>query len=777
METLCPPAATVTAEELVAFSLFRSAGGEWTDTLLGLRPTPDEYVALGYHGAPLSVEGSVSASSERYAVLGEAAALLDGGRALHLVMAVPEAEGEVLCRACRLLGTLLAALLQTPRRLVLTCLCRESGSVTTEEQVLKKSTLACCEEEAVLAYSLYGASELAKKKKRMPKMRRLSFPYPSPREGQEELMKAVYRTISHGGRLYASAPTGIGKTISTLYPAVRAMGEGKCRKVFYLTAKATAARAACDAAALLGKSGALRTLALASKERLCPRRGRLCREGLPCQRQRASEARVERACMALLEERRPLVMPEDVARVATAHEVCPHALALAYSELADLVICDYNYLFDPAVRLSRYFERGGQYALLIDEAHNLADRVRETYTLSLGQAELLLLAPPPETGETPPSLTVLYEAAVALSCLLSSLVPMGEAGVTARRSLPEGMVEGVTALALALRECWQDRKLPEEKRRQLRGLYYETKTKLDILSEYGEGFCWRAVRGEDGVSFSVLCLDPAGVVARALGKGGGAVLFSATLSPISYYRDLLGGGGNDELLELPSPFERDNLAVAVMDKISLRFADREETLGEVAQAVVATARARAGNYMVFCPSFAYVERLFARIEALAPTLRLLRQAPGMSPAARRAFLDEFEGEPVLALCVLGGIFGEGVDLVGKRLIGAVVIGVGLSTPSRERDEMAHYYAEKYEAGGEYAYLYPGMNRVLQAAGRVIRSETDEGVLVLIDDRFATPLYRRLLPPHWRGLSFVGNTRSLVEYLRRFWHGRQEEGEQ
>ena len=781
---------SVKAREMAAYTLL-PGGALLRDEDVPVRsPSPEMLATLGFsEGGRLSL--SFNACGYDFLMEGEYASLLrEGSRCvLSIAFGVGGSVDEIDTRVRRFARTeaylLAAAVLQTegvaPH--LVRCYVDASRAVRREEEALTRRRLDAFLERIGTSFALIASDELDRKTRRLPAMRALAFPYRERRLGQEELMRDAYRAIARGERLFASAPTGIGKTVSTLYPAVRAMGEGHCDKVFYLTAKATAAREAGKCAALLGKDGALRAVMLASKERICPRHGRPCREGLPCESSKA-EARLEHATADLCALKQALITPDEIGAAAARHGVCPHELSLAYSLLADVIICDYNYLFDPAVRLARYFVRGGRWCFLIDEAHNLPERIRDTYTVSLSEGAVASLAIP-----AAPTLPAFFAEAEAARSELISYFHRGLAPLLAerdpetgrpggiRRILPEELCTCLSALAAPLERIVREgRGLDTEIRAPIRKFYYELKTILDVLEMYDEGFRLEVTQGDDGIGFRTLCLDTAGVVHACLSDGAGAVLFSATLSPMEYYRALLGGDEASPTLELPSPFERDNLAVCVLDKISTRYADREETLAEVAAAVLATARAKAGNYMVFCPSFAYAERL-ADACAVARDLRVLRQGRSMTAAARAEFLAEFdrpELSPVLAFCVLGGIFSEGVDLAGQRLIGAVIVGVGLGTPDPMREEIADYFQEKSESGREYAYLYPGMNRVLQAAGRVIRAEGDVGAVVLIDDRYATPFYRGLLPPHWRGLTYCGNVRSLAECLRRFWAGRADE---
>ena len=778
----------VTVHEMVTFSLLHYLGTAAQENAYPiLRADKAARAALGLSD-PLPLAYEFPSGEYTFTFEGYADAITTEGRTDVLMLAFsvdsdPEVIDPFLLRTARGEAMILAhaALKARGRAPILAMIFYHpaSGRCTTVRETTTRAKLEKFFERISLSLSLYAASELHRVTERLPAMRELRFPYRERRLGQDELMQDVYRSIARGERFFASAPTGIGKTISTLYPAVRAMGEGKCDKVFYLTAKATAARMAAETASLLGKDGALRAVLLASKERICRRRGRPCREGIPCDNSKGG-AHEDRAISELIALGKPLIGPEEILAAAERHKVCPHELSLRYSMLSDVVICDYNYLFDPAVRLARYFAVGGRFCFLIDEAHNLPDRVRDTYTVSLDEGAVASLEIP-EGIDHPAAAEAIAARDELLAFFAASLAPLagngernGENGLfgEVRRALPDGLLLRLGALCHPLGRLYREvRSLLPQTRTRIRAFHHELKTILDIFEHYDEGFRLHVYRDESGaVTFRTLCLDPAGVVRACLDDGQSAVLFSATLSPIEYYRDVLGGDASTPTLELPSPFERDNLQVAVMDKISIRYADREATLPDVAAAILTTARARRGNYMVFCPSFAYAERLSDYVAAGAPDLRVIRQGRNMSPVDRAVFLSEFDkkDDPVLAFCVLGGIWGEGVDLAGDRLIGAVIIGVGLGTPDPLHEVMASYFNEKSESGREYAYLYPGMNRVLQAAGRVIRDEGDVGVVLLIDDRYATPFYRELLPAHWRGLTYAGNPRSLSELLRRFW---------
>ena len=624
-----------------------------------------------------------------------------------------------------------------------------------------------------------AAAEIERVEKRLPSMAKVAFPYPNVRDGQRDLISSAYRAIRGGYSLYACAPTGIGKTVSVLFPAVRAMGEGYCDKIFYLTPKNTAALAAADAAKRLAKCGAdLRVLLLSAKERICPNR-LLCREigGERCPLSRSAPAREDEAARELLASGETVIDLTRLREVGARAKVCPYELALRYAEYADVVICDYNYLFHPRVALRRFFSEKGDWCFLCDEAHNLIDRARELYSCDLPLTFFDAFRP---AAEKNPSLKRALDAAVSrLRAILAPLVADtvetdGEGikrGFYWQSALPDGLLDATAELLDVCLSVLEERKLPPDLTAGLRDATYDLSETVSKLAGYSSRFTSFVSSRGDALTYRALCLDPSEIIASRLSLGRSAVLFSATMTPTAYYRTVLGGRPTDDELDLPSPFDPAQFSVAVLDKIGTRYSEREETLRAVARAVLATVKAKPGNYLVFCPSFAYLEKLAGEVGKMAPGLDLAVQSRHMDRREREAFLDRFSEDnrrALIGFTVMGGIYAEGIDLVGRRLIGAVVVGVGLPQPTPENEAIREYYDDALEAGREYAYIYPGMNRVLQAAGRVIRREDDRGVVVLIDDRFSEPIYRRLMPNHWRGLKYVGDLPSLSHLLARFW---------
>ncbi len=620
---------------------------------------------------------------------------------------------------------------------------------------------------------------------------KLAFPFPAYRAGQRDAAVAAYRALASGGRLFLEAPTGIGKTISMVFPALKAMGQGKLERIFYLTARSVGRAVAEKALSDLRQAGAqVRALTLTARDRICFQAGQPC-DPAACPLARGYYDRHKsamRAALARHEVFRPVL--EDISR---EHQVCPFELSLDLSAWVDVVICDYNYVFDPKVYLRRHFgDEPVDYAFLVDEAHNLVDRAREMFSAELGLREVtevrraVRLALPrcaralsrlgsamrrlceTPAADTPAADGVTDEEISADAGHRLPLKPAFPDQGFARRELPEDLLPLLES-ALKEAEPWLAQNQPAEFRQPLLELFFRLHSFQRTAALYDERYVTLFHPGADG-RVRLFCLDPSRLLRQALARGKAAVFFSATLTPLAYYRDLLGGAPDDPLVRLASPFPPENLAILMHDRILTRFNSRSGTLPDVAQAIRAVTEERRGNYIVYFPSYQYLGAVQEQFQALHPDVRLLAQRPGMSDVEREAFLAAFAAghlETLVGFAVMGGIFGEGIDLVGERLIGAIIVGVGLPQLSLERDLIRDLFQETAGSGFDYAYTYPGMNRVLQATGRVIRSETDRGVVLLIDTRFGEPRYRRLFPTWWRPRR-VRNAGQVAEAARRFW---------
>lgn len=614
-----------------------------------------------------------------------------------------------------------------------------------------------------------------------PALSKLRFPHPSLREGQHELISSVASAVGSGKRLFAQAPTGIGKTVSVLYGAARAMGRTDIRRIFYLTAKASTRREAYAAAGRLASVGAgLRTMVLTAKEQICPRRtgGDFICDPEHCPLAKGYYDRRGAAIESLTLNYKGYPAGA-ISQAAAKHNICPYELSLDLSEYCDVIICDYNYAFDPAVKLRRYFGDsaycGGKNIFLIDEAHNLPERARDIFSATLTREDVRRLR----------------EALQNDTMLASALTALDEALCRAGELCEENMSEydGVRCGYYFNRDPLPELDDAVSRALERADLFYFThRTDIPLASaaarfrsvckkwqnaaeNFDERYRTYIEKIGEEVSLKLYCLDPSARLDDALGEAYASVFFSATLTPADYFSDILGGGKDSRSISLPSPFPRENLGLIALTNVSTRFDDRDRSYKRIAGAIAATVAAKRGNYIVYFPSYKYMQSVTDVFTARYPNVPVAIQRSGMTRQEREEFLSFFEddvGRLRVGFCVLGGSFSEGVDLPGSRLIGTLIIGVGLPGISAERNIIRDYFENRAECGYDYSYTYPGMNSVLQAAGRVIRRPEDRGVVVLIDDRYAEEKYRALYPPHWSEMKFASDIPELQGILGDFW---------
>ena len=684
----------------------------------------------------------------------------------------------------------------------LTYLQLESGALTEFTERSSTAELGAFFHRTVAVYLEWAHAHEQRVLRRDAAIRELDFPFRSYRPGQRPLAVAVYRAVARGERLFAEAPTGIGKTISVLFPAVKALAEGKAERLFYLTARTTTREIAEKGLEDMRRVGLeLNSVSLTAKEKVCIQDGRSCDPQL-CPLAQGYYDRRKPAMRATLAHAG--ITREVLETVGRLHQVCPFELSLDVSEWVDAVICDYNYVFDPQVYLRRHFaEERHDYVFLIDEAHNLVDRGREMFSaeLSIGalrkvrraiEEDLPALAkslqklsrtirklgeaePDEEEENEPKSDPVRFELAFGKESKAQSPAEpparefaAGRDGVRVYREVPAA-IQPVLENALEQAEAWLARNEPAAFREDLLTLYFELFSLGRAAARYDERFRTLVTPGREA-RLKLFCVDPSALLRQALDRGRAAVFFSATLTPLEYYRHLLGGEAGDSTLQLMSPFDRGNLAVLVQPGIRTHLKARSASLNAVVEMIGEFTRARPGNYLVYLPSYQYLASVRTRFAELYSEVDVLEQRVGMSESERDCFLAAFGSAPDqlrVGFAVMGGIFGEGIDLVGDRLIGAVIVGVGLPQLSVERDLIREHFDATLGSGFEYAYTYPGMNRVLQAVGRVIRSETDRGAVLLIDARFAEMRYQRLFPPWWQIQRALGVS-ELRDALRCFW---------
>lgn len=619
----------------------------------------------------------------------------------------------------------------------------------------------------------------------LPGLSELSFPYPSLRDAQKEFVNDAYRAMKKGTRLLVSAPTGIGKTVSALYPALRAMGKGEIDKIFYLTAKTVTGNAARDAVLAMAKEvPTLRAVFIMAKERTCPMTALPKEAGVSRCRicplmgeldKRSYEERRDAALIQLLDGNN-VIDNKKIVSAAKTFGVCPYELSLDASEYCEVIICDYNYVFDPDVRFKRYFEgERGRYAFLVDEAHNLPDRAREMYSAELSAKTFLKLYKTDSPVITKNEALLDGIGAVIgklreVTALCKSEEHLNSAGESVGYYLSSRMVAGLPEALSQFVRAAQTALRDEEAADILGDAAEEAVAFVRAAGHFDRGFAFYAELSGPSLKLEVRCLDPSPMISQMLLCAKSTVMFSATLTPMDYFADVLGCK-NAACLELDSPYSPKNLCLFAYDAVSTRYEDREMSIPDIAEVILATVEAREGNYIVYFPSYEYMEQVFEEFSECAPHIRCIAQKRGMSHSERNAFLSEFADSDVgvVGFCVLGGAFSEGVDLQGESLIGTVIVGTGLPKITAEQNILADYFEKTREGGKDYAYTYPAMIKVLQAAGRVIRSETDRGVVVLVDDRYSDPNIYRLFPKFWRHIKYTGDPYSLATALERFWY--------
>lgn len=601
-------------------------------------------------------------------------------------------------------------------------------------------------------------------------IRALEFPFARYRAGQRALTAKTYHALRDGMRLFAQAPTGIGKTMSTLFPAIKAMGEGMCEKLFYLTAKTITRAVAREALCRLRDVGLrLKSVTLTAKEKICFLDTPSCTpEGCPYAKGHFN--RINAALHELINNNDDITR-ETVEQYAKQHTVCPFELSLDATLWADVVICDYNYAFDPRVYLKRFFAQDDascECVFLVDEAHNLVDRAREMFSAELCRRQFSGIKR--ALGKSAPRLCKRLGAVIKAFAALALECP-DDSKTAVQQELCEELYYSSEHAANELERWLKEHDKGNDRYDDILQLYFDCLTFARTAELFDSRYVTLIDTNNHDVRVKLLCVDPSALLNRALSRARSAVLFSATLTPLHYYKEILGGREQDETLRLPSPFDPDRLRLLLCSTVSTAYRDREGSYDQVTEIIAATVQGRTGNYMVYFPSYGYLEQVYGLFVSLYPHIPTLMQRQGMTEPEREDFLARFEAQSdqtLVGFAVMGGAFSEGVDLQGERLIGTIIVGVGLAQLNPEQDIVRDYFARENSMGFEYAYMYPGMNKVLQAAGRVIRGEDDRGVVVLIDRRFARRDYLALFPTHWHGCLNAKSTAQVAQSLKEFW---------
>lgn len=614
-------------------------------------------------------------------------------------------------------------------------------------------------------YAKWASWQLQWNIKRNKSIKEVAFPF-DYRPGQKKLIRDVYLSIIRDKRLFIEAPTGVGKTISTVFPTVKAMGEEKTRKIFYLTAKTITRTVARETVNILRQEKlSLKSLIITAKDKICVLDKADCNPEA-CERAKGHYDRVN-DCIFELINNEDDISREVILEYSEKHKVCPFEMCLDVSLWADFIICDYNYAFDPNVYLRRFFsERKQDYVFLIDEAHNLVDRACEMYSASLYKEDFLKVRR--LVGKKSPKLHR------ALSKCNKDLLDWKRdwERLTVIDDITDFAIH-LTNLSSAFAEFFEDN--PEiNDRDQVLDLYFDVLHFINIYELLNDKYLiYLDYSKERDLNIKLLCVDPSDNLKSYLNNIKSAIFFSATLLPIRYYRDQLGGREDDYAIYAPSPFPVDKRLILIGDEVSTRYSRRTtDEYIKILDYIRIFTSGKVGNYLVFFSSYKMMDdiRRIAEEEEKGKLPDIIMQKSNMDEKEREDFLNKFKENPKsskIGFCVLGGIFGEGIDLTGDRLIGAVIVGPGLPMKDDERELLRTFFDKKTGQGFKYAYLYQGMNKVLQAGGRVIRTMEDKGAILLLDDRFLYKEYQSLFPREWFPYSIVRRD-ELQETIDNFW---------
>lgn len=615
-------------------------------------------------------------------------------------------------------------------------------------------------------------TELTQKwsKERNSTIKKLKFPFSTYREGQEKLAKGTYTTIAKGKQLFVQAPTGIGKTISTVYPSVKAIGEHKIEKIFYLTAKTIGAKVAEESFDKMREDGLrFRNITLTAKDKVCFIGKPNCNPE-KCEYAKYYYNKVTNVIYEMLEKESNFTR-EIIDSYSKKYKVCPYELSLDLSVYSDAIICDYNYVFDPNVYLKRYFDNNSKSnsVFLIDEAHNLVDRARSMFSAEFNKNALIktlsVFGTEFENKKIEKAISKTLKEIDNYECKCNE-------GKYSQKEIPHKLANSILELGDTLSYVLnKEKNIPIEQSEIMYELNSLCNSFVSIAEIYDECYVFYIEKKEDDTLLKLFCVDPSKNLKDAYRRGKSTIIFSATLSPLKYFRDILGGDDDAYGAILSSPFDVSNREILVVDNISTRYKDREKSYDAIIDYIYTIISKKLGNYMVFLPSFDYMNKVRDRFCEKYPSIKTIKQDHHMTELDREIYLSKFAKRPketMISFNVISGLFSEGIDFKGDMLIGSIIVSVGLPMICQERDIIKNYFQEKNGYGFDFAYTFPGVNKVIQSAGRVIRTDSDKGIIMLIDDRFGTNKYKSLFPKEWSNYKTIKTISDADSVVSRFW---------
>lgn len=616
------------------------------------------------------------------------------------------------------------------------------------------------EDELIKIYIKWAEILVNHRKYRDNSIVNLSFPHKTYRPGQRKLIVSIYKTIGHGKKLFFNAPTGTGKTISTIFPSLLSMVNYDVEKIFYLTSKNTQKQVVESTLNDLIKDKAtIKYSSLSSKEKTCFMEEVQCNPKF-CPYAKGHFDRINEAIEDIFTN-------EDVFEInlihkyAEKHQVCPFEYALDLTNYSDVVICDYNYIFDPRVSLKRYTEEKGNYLFLIDEAHNLVDRSKDMYSALLQKSRIL---------DIKKSLDKKHSLYKVIDKINKEFIELKKVENFKEKEKPEDLLKQLQLFIYAADKWLAKHSGDVPHYSEILSLYFDINNFLRMGEYYGDNYRTMLIKSRKDFTIRLHCLDTSMYLAGSLEKAIASVFFSATLLPMEYFMDVLGGQKEDYHMTLESPFSEENLCIMINNEIGTSYGERDSSYEIISNSIEKFIRGKKGNYLVFFSSYEYMENVYEVFTGKYVNVHSIIQKRTMTDKERQEFISLFhEDNNIVAFAVLGGVFSESIDLYGDKLIGSIIVTVGLPMICRERDLLKEYYHEKSGKGFQYAYMYPGFNKVLQGVGRVIRSDTDKGAVLLIDPRYTRKDYQNLFPKHWRHYQVVKELKDMEKVLEEFWN--------
>ena len=601
--------------------------------------------------------------------------------------------------------------------------------------------------------------------KRNESIKRLKFPFENYRPGQRELAVRVYKSITDSKKCFAQAPTGTGKTISTLFPAIKAMGEDKTSKIFYLTAKTITREVAQNTISLMRKKDLnLKAVTITAKEKICKMEEVNCNPEY-CPYANGYFDRINNSLKDILAKYNDY-SKDNIEKISEEYMLCPFELSLDLTNLSDVIICDYNYVFDPRVYLKRFFDtKTTDYTFLIDEAHNLVDRAREMYSATLNEEKFVKVKK--LISKKDKRITrVIKEIQSYFEDKLEDLTTLDENDLVEI----EAPLELCEILSSFIKFVDEYLARTNEENEELMDLYFDVYSFLSISDFYDKNYTTIYTKNFNGMTIKIYCVNPQKVIEEKMKKAKSNIIFSATLIPMDYFMKMYSYDEEDFIINLKSPFDVKNRLLMIGDNVATTYNKRFETSEDIASYIANCVQAKKGNYMVFFPSYKYMELVFDEMKENYPNINISIQESNMSEEEKEEFLsmfDEDNKETHVGFCVLGGHFAEGIDLTNDKLIGVIIVGVGMPQIGIERDIIKDHMKDSNK-GFDYAYVYPGMIKVLQAAGRCIRTDDDKGVILLLDNRYSQRRYQSLFPYEWYPNFRVRKSDDVKTLCEKFW---------